>query len=278
MNPDPSKMFYLQTDASSTGAGAVLTQEVEGSKKRKLVTYFSCTFLLAEANYNIYKKEFLVVIKATENWRAHLIWMEKPFIIKTNHKNLTYWKEPKKLMGRTTRWHEKLQDYNFKIVHIASKSNGPADTLSRMHQKDKDEMPKLTPLISPDVFLNIFEAGDPGTVKHKVIEAQAQHQSTMEQWEKTLPIERDKEPGRTTWRDKEGRLVVPPDDALKRRILREYHNHWGAGHPGHNETIRKIQNNYFWPLQKAWINQYIKGCATCQQNKNLTHITKTSHT
>jgi hypothetical protein len=275
MNPDPSKMFYLQTDASSTGAGAVLTQEVEGSKKRKPVTYFSCTFSPAEANYDIYEKEFLAIIKAIENWRAHLIWMEKPFIIETDHKNLTYWKEPKKLTGRTARWHEKLQDYNFKIIHIAGKSNGPADALSRMHQKDEDETPKLTPLISPDAFLNVFEAGDPGTVEHKIMEAQAQYQPTIERWEKTLAIERNEEPGRTTWRDKEGRLVVPPDNALKRRILREYHDHWGAGHPGRDETIRKVQNNYFWPVQKAWIEQYVKGCAICQQNKNLTHVTKT---
>ena len=44
-----------------------------------------------------------------------------------------YWKEPKKLLGRTAQWHEKLQDYNFKIVHVPGKDNGPADVLSRMH-------------------------------------------------------------------------------------------------------------------------------------------------
>ena len=49
-----------------------------------------------------------------------------------------------------------------------------------MHQKDEDEVTKLTPLISPDAFLNVFEAGDPGTVEHKVMEAQIQHRSTME--------------------------------------------------------------------------------------------------
>ena len=182
-------------------------------------------FSLAETNYNIYEKEFLAVIKAIENWRAHLIWTEKPFIIKTDHENLTYWKEPKKLIGRTIRWHEKLQDYNFKIVHISGKSNGSVDALLRMHQKDEDEEPKLTPLISPDIFLNVFKAGDPGMVEHKVVEAQAQHWTTMEQWEKTLSIERNEEPERTTWRDKEGWLVIPPDDSLKRRILREYHCH-----------------------------------------------------
>jgi hypothetical protein len=74
MNPDPTKMFYLQTDASSSGAGVVLTQEPNGSKKRKPVAYFSCTFSPAEANYDIYEKEFLAVLKAIEHWRAHLIW------------------------------------------------------------------------------------------------------------------------------------------------------------------------------------------------------------
>jgi hypothetical protein len=54
----------------------------------------------------IYKKEFLAVIKAIQNWRAHLIWTKRPFIIKMDHKNLTYWKEPKKLtewMARCSR-------------------------------------------------------------------------------------------------------------------------------------------------------------------------------
>jgi hypothetical protein len=172
MNPDPSKMFYLQTDTSTTEAGAVLTQEVEGSKKRKPIAYVSCTFSPAKANYDIYEKEFLAVIKAIKNWRAHLIWMKEPFIIETDHKNLTYWKEPKKLTGRTARWHEKLQDYNFKIVHIAGNSNGPADALSRMHQEDKKEEPKLTPLLPADAFLNVFKVGDLGTLEHEVMEAQ----------------------------------------------------------------------------------------------------------
>jgi hypothetical protein len=67
MNPDPSKTFYLQTDASSTGAEVVLTQKVKGSKKCKLVVYFLCTFSPAKSNYDIYEKEFLAVIKAIEN-------------------------------------------------------------------------------------------------------------------------------------------------------------------------------------------------------------------
>jgi Integrase zinc binding domain len=52
--------------------------------------------------------------------------------------------------------------------------------------------------------------------------------------------------------------------------------HEGAinGHPGHDETIRRINREYFWPGARTWITEYIKGCATCQQNKNLTHRIK----
>jgi hypothetical protein len=47
------------------------------------------------------------------------------------------------------------------------------------------------------------------------------------------------------------------------------------GHPGRDETIRCVNKEYFWPGARAWIMEYVKGCATCQQNKNLTHRIKT---
>ena len=65
-----------------------------------------------------------------------------------------------------------MQDYNFKIVHIPGKRNGPADALSRMHQDEDREESKLTPLIPPEAFINVFEAGDPGMVEYEVEQAQ----------------------------------------------------------------------------------------------------------
>ena len=40
---------------------------------------------------------------------------------------------------------------------------------------------------------------------------------------------------------------------------------------GRDEMTRKIQREYLWPKARPWIEQYVKGCAICQQNKNLTH-------
>ena len=53
------------------------------------------------------------------------------------------------------------------------------------------------------------------------------------------------------------------------------HDHPTAGHPGQDETLRRMQEKYWWPKMKSWITDYMKGCATCQQNKILTHWQKT---
>ena len=66
-----------------------------------------------------------------------------------------------------------------------------------------------------------------------------------------------------------------PSDQFLRNILQETHNHPTTGHPRRDETIRKIRELYQWPKMNQWIKDYIKGCATCQQNKIQTHKKKT---
>jgi integrase-like protein len=52
------------------------------------------------------------------------------------------------------------------------------------------------------------------------------------------------------------------------------HDHPMAGHPGQDETIWQAKNHLSWPGMNHWIAQYIRGCATCQQNKILVHRAK----
>ncbi len=99
--------------------------------------------------------------------------------------------------------------------------------------------------------MNICKVGDPGTIENKVVEAQQRHEETINDWNKRLPIKKHKGPGMTMWTDQQGQLVVPPDDDLKKKILRELHDHWGVGHLGRDETIRWVQRDYFWPLGRA---------------------------
>ena len=66
-----------------------------------------------------------------------------------------------------------------------------------------------------------------------------------------------------------------PSDQFLRNVLWELHDHPTAGHPGRDETLRKIKELYQWPKMNQWITDYIKGCATCQKNKIQTHRRRT---
>ena len=48
-----------------------------------------------------------------------------------------------------------------------------------------------------------------------------------------------------------------------------------AGHPGRDETIRRAKRHRQWQGMNTWITDYVKGCASCQQNKIITHKTRT---
>jgi hypothetical protein len=60
-----------------------------------------------------------------------------------------------------------------------------------------------------------------------------------------------------------------------RGFLRLYHDHTLARHPGRDETLRKIQQHFYWPCIKEWVTNYVKGCSICQQSKILTHRPQT---
>src|SRR5882757_6022621 len=88
----------------------------------------------------------------------------------------------------------------------------------------------------------------------------------------SISEEADEEQG--SWR-KEGRLVIPPDEMIKREILQLLHDAPTAGHPGRDETLTQVSDSYWWPGMRSWIADYVAGCATCQQNKNITHRART---
>ena len=135
--PDFTKQFFVTTDASAYGVGAILSQEGEfdplhpkSSLKLHPIVYYSATFTPTERNYDIHDRELLAIYKAIKHWRAYLIWTKSPFEVQTDHANLLFWKSPRKLNHRTARWHSELQDYNFMLKHITGKTNAAADALS----------------------------------------------------------------------------------------------------------------------------------------------------
>lgn len=101
--------FFLATDALAYNMGAVHLQEGETNPCTQKpiqhpIAYYSAIFSPAERNYDIYKQELLVVIKVLEHWRLHVAATEIPVTILTDHANLTFWKNPKKVNRRVAHW------------------------------------------------------------------------------------------------------------------------------------------------------------------------------
>ena len=94
--PDVTRPFLIMTDASLFAAGAVLLQDDPNGDSHPCA-YFSKTFIPAEQNYDIYDRELLAVILALDEWKQYVQGTSHPVTIITDHKNLSYIKDPCKL-------------------------------------------------------------------------------------------------------------------------------------------------------------------------------------
>ena len=128
VNPDFSKQFILQTDASNRGVGAVLSQ-LDDNKTDRPVAYFSCKLLPREQKYSTVEQECLAIKLGVEAFKVYLI--GKPFIIQTDHRSLKWLNRLKENNNRLTRWSLALQPFTFTVEHRAGSANGNADALSR---------------------------------------------------------------------------------------------------------------------------------------------------
>ena len=96
MMPDQTQPFEIKTDASKYAIGAVLTQ-LDSNGDRHPISFISKTFSPAERNYEIYDHELLAIIWALEEWRHYIQGSPHTTIILSDHKNLTYYRDAKKL-------------------------------------------------------------------------------------------------------------------------------------------------------------------------------------
>jgi hypothetical protein len=131
-------------------------------------------------------------------------------------------------------------------------------------------------MIPEAAFIRLAGPDSDGSIKHTIMIIQNHNCTLMDKWVRTYPIEHVDNLDEPFWRDIKGQqLVIPLDQGLKHELMNIWHEGFINGHPGRDETIRCINWEYFWPGARTWIIEYIKGCATCQQNKNLTHRIKT---
>jgi len=70
------------------------------------------------------------------------------------------------------------------------------------------------------------------------------------------------------WR-KEGRLAVPPNLSLKRKIMFHIHDAAGPRHPNRAKTIQQTLRSYWWPNTEEWVTKYVDNCEQCHGSSPL---------
>ena len=126
--PDFSKPFVLETDASISGLGAVLSQRQEEGSTRP-IAYASRSLLKHEQNYGITELEGLGVVWAVKHFRPYLYghFCE----VYTDHEALKSLLNTPQPSGKLARWGMAIQELNLKILHRSGRANANADALSR---------------------------------------------------------------------------------------------------------------------------------------------------
>ncbi len=76
---------------------------------------------------------------------------------------------------------------------------------------------------------------------------------------------------------KDGCFVITGDLDQKQAILCNLHNAPAAGHLGIARTREIVMHHYWWPQMAKDIEDYVKGCAQCQQNKVNTQGVKVQY-
>ena len=134
---DFQKPFWLETDASGEGLGAVLLQEADDGQYH-LVAFASRELKGGEPKYHSSKLEFLALKWAvTEQFREYLQY--QPFTVRTDNNPLTYILTTPNLDALGHRWVAALAGYDMRLEYLKGSDNKIADTLSCMPPEKLDE-------------------------------------------------------------------------------------------------------------------------------------------
>ncbi|WVZ76054.1 hypothetical protein U9M48_024056, partial [Paspalum notatum var. saurae] len=231
VQPDVSKPFEVYCDASGIGLGCVLMQE------RRVVAYASRQLKKHEEHYPTHDLELAAVSE---------------------------------LNMRQRRWLELIKDYDLEIHYHPRKANLVADALSqKAHCNCVTLRPSEESLCWEMEKLNL-EIVQQGTIaalqldmsiKDQIVQAQQldkglEHLRRRISKGEELPFKLDET--NVLWF--KGRLVVPKNPELRRKIMEEAHTSRFTIHPGSTKMYQDLKQQFWWTRMKREIGKLVSEC------------------
>jgi transposase InsO family protein len=137
-------------------------------------------------------------------------------------------------------------------------------TVTREHLQDPSDPSKLLPAIRCNV-LRIAS----GELERDIIAAYGRDPNYRRDRRRTNPFLQlvNRPPGQELYRH-DGKIAVPDDDGIKKRILGLCHD--GQAHIGEAKVLAAVGLRFWWPNMATDVKSYVKACADCQRAKSST--------
>ena len=281
--PDFNKPFLLDTDASDTGIGAVLSQPDEHGREC-VIAYASRLLSKPERRYCVTRRELLAVVAFTKHFRHFLI--GRHFTLRTDHGSLTWLKNFREPEGQMARWLERLQEFDFTIFHRPGKKHTNADALSRLpcrqcgrdrHCQNGETTIAATSLVGGEDIGKLQQQDNTiGPVLQAKLNGEKPTRTQcmskgsrrlFQIWDQLL-VQNDalyrqyERPDHSTVILQQ---LVP--ESKRDEVLRELHEGTLGGHLGEDKTIARIKECFYWPGYHKDTSNWCKTCSTCCTRK-----------
>ena len=240
VQPDTSKQFIVEVDASDTGVGAVLSQRGGSGERLHPCAFYSRRLSPTERNYDVGNRELLAVKLALEEWRHWLEGAELPFVVWTDHKNLAYLQSAKRLNSRQARWAMFFSRFDFTLTYRPGTRNTKPDALSRQFSPER-------PTEDPKTIL------PPGCVVASLT------------WEIEDVVRKAQRQQPNPGTGPENKIFVP--DSVRSQVLLWAHTSKFACHPGANRTLTLLKRQFWWPSMDKDTRAFVAACTTCSRSK-----------
>ncbi|GAU31857.1 hypothetical protein TSUD_114680 [Trifolium subterraneum] len=240
--PDFSKPFILETDASGTGIGAILSQD------KHPIAYFSKKLNTSMQHKSAYVRELYAVTEAMAKFRHYILGHK--FIIRTDQQSLKALTDQTIQTPEQQKWLHKFLGFDFTIEYKPGKDNVAADALSRSFF-----MATSSPVNSLLSTITDVVNYDPSLAQVKLQCLQGTCAESLYQVRQDILY----------WKNK---IVVPQIPHIIQSILQEFHSSLLGAHAGIARTKARIASQFTWPSLSRDVRLFVSQCLVCQQAKS----------
>ena len=267
----PGHSFILETDASTVGLGAVLSQMQDDGTVHP-IAYASRSVDKHEKNYGISELETLGLVWAVRYFRPYLL--GHPCTVYTDHAACLAILNTPRPSGKLARWALTIQEMDITIKHKAGKRNTNADVLSRS-----------PPVESRTSIINVSEHSShpptlPDLEEVRRLQREDSHCSELTAYLTNRVLPDDELTHRRIVLESKQFQVVDgvlyhenpafPDrscvvvpEPLRHTLLKESHCGRFAGHLSEKKVYDRLRRHVWWRGMRNDVHKFCRACLEC---------------